>query len=118
MLVQQWAILQTPMPQGISIQKTIALVIALAKLHNFCIDKNKLDMLELAAEDNFQIVNNKMGFVPLEESTNWDVPIQVQILDGGNHFDNFSSSPSFPSGSMMPPLPCPLRCHFEMHLFI
>jgi hypothetical protein len=32
MLVQQWDILQTPMPQGISIRKTIALVSALAKL--------------------------------------------------------------------------------------
>jgi hypothetical protein len=29
-----------------------------------------------------------MGFVPLEESTNCDIPIPVQILDGGNHFDD------------------------------
>jgi hypothetical protein len=89
MLVLQWAILQTPMPRGISIRKTIALVNALSKLHNFCIDKNKINMLELAANNNFRIVNNKMGFVPFEESTNCDVPIPVQILDGGNHFDNF-----------------------------
>jgi hypothetical protein len=45
-------------------------------------------MLELAADDNFRIVNNEMGFVPLEESTNCDVPTPVQILDGGNHFDD------------------------------
>jgi hypothetical protein len=60
----------------------------LAKLHNFCIDKNEVNILELAANDNFRIVNNKIGFVPLEESTNCDVPIPVQIQDGGNHFDD------------------------------
>jgi hypothetical protein len=60
MLVQQWAILQTPMQQGLSIRKTIALVNALATLYNCCIDKNELNMLELAANNNFRIVNNKM----------------------------------------------------------
>jgi hypothetical protein len=88
MLVQQWAILQTPKPQAISNQKTIALVNSLAKQHNFCIDKKELNMLELPTDDNFRIVNNEMGFVPLEEPTNCDVPIPVQILDGGNHFND------------------------------
>ncbi len=38
MLVQRWCILQMAMLKGISIKKTIAVVLALAKLHNFCID--------------------------------------------------------------------------------
>jgi hypothetical protein len=50
--------------------------------------KKELNMLELATDNNFQILNNEVGFVPLEESTNCDVPIPVQILDGGNHIDD------------------------------
>jgi hypothetical protein len=37
--VQKWGILRTAMPQNITIKKVIALVNALAKLHNFCIDQ-------------------------------------------------------------------------------
>jgi hypothetical protein len=88
MLVQRWAILQTALPHGITIQKTIAMVNALAKLHNFCIDENKINMLESSTDDNFRIVNNKLGFVALEESANCDVPIPTQMLDGGNHFQD------------------------------
>jgi hypothetical protein len=39
MLVQRWGILQAAMPRNIGIKKVIALVNALAKLHNFCIDE-------------------------------------------------------------------------------
>jgi hypothetical protein len=38
-LVGHWAILRSAIPKNISLNKTIALVHALAKLHNFCIDK-------------------------------------------------------------------------------
>ena len=39
-LVQRWGILRMAMPKGLSIPKIIALVNAVAKLHNFCIDEN------------------------------------------------------------------------------
>ncbi len=38
MLVLRWGILRFATPLGITIQKTVALVNALAKLHNYCID--------------------------------------------------------------------------------
>ena len=38
MLVQRWGILRLAMPRNVSIAKTITIVLALAKLHNFCID--------------------------------------------------------------------------------
>ena len=34
-----WGVLRSAIPHNISIAKTIALVHALAKLHNFCIDE-------------------------------------------------------------------------------
>ena len=37
--VHCWSILRSPMPINFSIQKTSALVVAMAKLHNFCIDR-------------------------------------------------------------------------------
>jgi hypothetical protein len=41
MLVGRWGILRAVIPQNISILRTIALVHALAKLHNFCIDEKQ-----------------------------------------------------------------------------
>ena len=37
MLTHRWAILRSAIPMNVSVGKTIALVLALAKLHNFCI---------------------------------------------------------------------------------
>jgi hypothetical protein len=39
MFVQRWGVLRSALPCGISIQKTISLVVALAKIPNFCIDQ-------------------------------------------------------------------------------
>jgi hypothetical protein len=88
MLVHRWAILQTAMPCGISIQRTIALVNALTKLHNFCIEQNEMNSVEPSMDNRFRIKNSELGFVPLEETNNVAVP--VQLLDGGNHMDNIS----------------------------
>jgi hypothetical protein len=90
MLVHRWAILQTALPCGISIQRTIALVNALAKLHNFCIERNEMNSVESSIDDRFRIENNELGFVPLEETNNCDVAVPLQLLDGGNHLDDIS----------------------------
>lgn len=42
MLVQKWGILRMAMPRNLSIKKIIAMVNALAKLHNFCIDEHDI----------------------------------------------------------------------------
>ncbi len=40
MMVQRWGLLQMVMPRNIDMWKIVALVIALAKVHNFCIGKS------------------------------------------------------------------------------
>ena len=40
MLVHRWGILRKAIPMNISLTRTNALVMALCKLHNFCIDQN------------------------------------------------------------------------------
>jgi hypothetical protein len=38
MLTMRWAILRSAIPVNVTIKKTVALVLALAKLHNYCIE--------------------------------------------------------------------------------
>jgi hypothetical protein len=40
-LTRRWAILRSAIPLGITVAKTVALVLALAKLHNYCIDEDR-----------------------------------------------------------------------------
>ena len=57
-LVHRWGILRKPMPPNILVQKISSLVLALCKLHNFCIDNATLgiecpedsDILNIAME--------------------------------------------------------------------
>ena len=57
-LVHRWGLLRRSMPQGISISKTCALVLALCKLHNFCIEEDGLKVPLPAAQDEFNIMEN------------------------------------------------------------
>ena len=94
MLVQKWAILRSAMPMGIAIKKTIGLVIALMKLHNFCI--NEVDRVRgtmedettrtSSAADSFHFMNQAEGFVPLDAVEEEVIP--TQLLGAGNHFDD------------------------------
>jgi DDE superfamily endonuclease len=96
MFVQRWAILRTPMPINISIQRVIALVNALAKLHNFCIEQQ--DEVEAGGDqviassvvDAFSFMNDGEGFVDLEavgEEHETEFLVPTELLDAGNHFD-------------------------------
>jgi hypothetical protein len=40
MLTHRWSILRSAIPMNVSIRKTVALVLALSKLHIYCIDQN------------------------------------------------------------------------------
>jgi hypothetical protein len=44
MLTHRWAILRSAIAMNITIKRSVALVIALAKLHNFCIDETDLEV--------------------------------------------------------------------------
>ncbi len=90
MLVKRWRILRAAMPLGITIKKTVAMVNALAKLHNFCIDcVDRTSFVEDSiSEDVSNIVNSDLGHVMLEDVDGCAVQLPLQIMDPGHHFDD------------------------------
>jgi DDE superfamily endonuclease len=83
MLTHRWAILRKALPMGISLQRSVALVVALAKLHNYCINETVPSM---TAADNLQLSLD--GGVPLERSNAAPVRLPRQLMDGGDHFED------------------------------
>lgn len=94
MLTHRWAILRSAIPMNVSVGKTIALVLALAKLHNFCImEANDDVVLPATARDAWR--NEVNGAVPLVHQTQHPESGGVtptQLLDGGNHFDDVGTN--------------------------
>lgn len=88
------------MPQRISIHRTIALVAALSKLHNFCIDAS-IDVGELDPLSSSQpedIVNLRSRSSEVDSTVvelditedGYEVP--TGLLEGGHHNDDFPLS--------------------------
>ena len=77
---------------GISLKKTIALVIALAKLHNYCIDEKDEVVPPVSAVDELRI--EIRGGIPLETTpmSSGGESIPCQLIDGGNHFDDMDQA--------------------------
>jgi hypothetical protein len=105
MFVQRWGILRSAMPCGISIRRTISLVVALGKLHNFCIDHADTSILPATAVDQVRLVAQVGGFVPLDQvvaeedndesvgdntndMTTEGATVPTQLLGGGEHFED------------------------------
>ncbi len=92
MLTHRWAILRSAIPMNVTIQKTIALVLSLAKLHNFCIDADNGNSDTYTASDEW--LNELNGAVPPLVATTQDLQsrhdevIPEQLLHGGHHFDD------------------------------
>jgi hypothetical protein len=88
MLVHCWGILRSAIPLGITIQKTVALVNALAKLHNYCIDCT--DGTDTACEPTTEYLSNittsEVGYVVMESVEGYDVESPLQLMDAGHHF--------------------------------
>ena len=75
----------------VSIKKTVALVFALAKLHNYCIDQSDNSDLTYFANDKWLHELNGAGpLVPTRDSqsTGNNNVIPEQLMDGGHHFDD------------------------------
>jgi hypothetical protein len=97
MLGKLWGILQAAIPKNISISRTISLVHALAKLHNFCINErhgsnynvttNEMvpDSLE---QDNDHLMMQSEGCVTMDADDNNGVLVPRGLMNGGHHFDN------------------------------
>lgn len=92
-LTHRWSILRSAIPMNVSVRKTVALVLALAKLHNFCIDTDDSVVLPSTASDAWE--NEVNGAVPLVETEHSDLlnhsVTPQQLMDGGNHFDDIGS---------------------------
>ena len=94
MLTHRLAILRRAIPVNIRIEKTITLVIALAKLHNYCIDANDNDISANTARDEWASeINGAVPLVPVEDhgegsgSRLSDI-VPEQLLHAGDHFDD------------------------------
>jgi len=89
----RWSILRSAIPMNVSVRKTVALVLCLAKLHNYCIDADDTVVLSSTAADEWQHEIN--GAVPMEATDHYDSNGGMtphQLLDGGNHFDDIGIS--------------------------
>jgi hypothetical protein len=93
MLTKRWAIRRSAIPVGVTVAKTVALVLALAKLHNYCIeeDRHVTPDLSYTANDEWNIELN--GGVPLVAAATDDGHvIPQQLINGGNHFDDLGGA--------------------------
>ena len=79
MLTHRWAILQSAIPMNVAVHKSVALVLALTKLHNYCIDADGRSVLILPLV--LPLMNGKMKQVVLFLwSKHSSIPRLVQIL--------------------------------------
>ena len=78
------------MPKGLSIPRIVALVNALAKLHNFCIDeKDGTKIPEQLSGDHLHMMNDCNGYVPMEPSAdNQGFLVPAALMNGGHHFQD------------------------------
>ena len=95
MLTHRWAILRRAIPMNVSVQKTVALVLALAKLHNYCKDAQD-DSRNVSHTARDEWVTEISGGVPLvpvaaEFQSGNDV-VPEQLLHGGHHFDDIGGA--------------------------
>ena len=84
MLVHRWGILRRPISAKIGLQRTTALVMALCRLHNFCINKRS-DVGDPLDDDI--AYNACHGGFELETVGN-TLAFPVPLLGGGDHFDD------------------------------
>lgn len=94
-LVHCWAILRSEISFNVTIKKVVALVNALAKLHNFCIDiQDRLGfdehILDSMPVDSHHLRSNG-GLVSLNAGSGSDSPIPTQLLGWGHHSDDYPS---------------------------
>jgi hypothetical protein len=87
--VHRWGILRAAIPLNISLTKTISLVIALAKLHNFCMDNSDDISIDNLPSDTLELQLH--GAVPLQNIGG--VTMVPTLLGGGHHRDDVPPLP-------------------------
>jgi hypothetical protein len=66
----------------------IALVNALAKLHNFCINEQDGTPDSILAVDAEHLMHNEGGSIEMVSNDTHDVPVPEGIMDCGHHFQD------------------------------
>ena len=95
-LVHRWGIMRKPMPVNLTVGKISSLVLALCKLHNYCIDKS-VDVYCPIPGDIANIAMEGGLFLPRMDNntdTSWDPSSDRlnELLDGGQHMDDHTES--------------------------
>jgi hypothetical protein len=68
MLTHRWAILRSAIPMNVTVHKTVALVLALARLHNYCNDENEASCYAAYSTAADEWRNEVSGAVTLVQS--------------------------------------------------
>ena len=79
------------MPRNIGVPKVVALVMALAKLHNFCIGKSNVPerLPRMYDRDRFHVMNADAGYVSLSnDDPQQNTPVPTALMHMGEHFDD------------------------------
>jgi DDE superfamily endonuclease len=92
-LTRRWAILRSAILVNVTVAKTVALVLALAKLHNYCLDEDHHVTPDLSYLPNDEWNMEMNGGVPLVTVTHDGGVTPQQLLNGGNHFDDLGGIP-------------------------
>ena len=90
MLTHRWAILRSAILMNVTVQKTVALVLALlAKLHHYCIDADGNSDLTYTASDEWQTdFNSTVPLIAAQDLQSTCEVVPEQLLGGGHHFDD------------------------------
>jgi hypothetical protein len=90
MLVQRWGILQTAFSRNISAKKIVLTVVALAKLHNFCIrlsDISDAVPCSLTTDENYTM-NSTNGYVEMTVDDEHNTNVPIDLMHDGHHFED------------------------------
>ena len=81
------------MPQTVSVKRVIAMVNALMKLHNYCInDSDPLEcMPRILARDVSHIMNKDDGYVEMIMDGEHDTAVPLNLLHAGHHYNDVPS---------------------------
>jgi hypothetical protein len=91
MLVHRFGILRKPMPVNIRVPQTSALVTALCRLHNNCIDRQDTETSNFTPKDLlFQVMSGSSTIAGGREHFNYNPEEDRDqlLLDGGSHFQD------------------------------
>jgi len=79
------------MPRNLSVAKVVALVVALAKLDNFCIGESDFPerVPSMLARDRLHMMNGSSGYVALRnDDPQQNTMVPTDLMHAGEHFND------------------------------